>query len=134
MGYFRILAAIPGFFLSALVLMFLWNVIAPQLGLASVGYVTAMLLNITLWLAVAPLVAAGRFHCFGVFAIVPGFFLSSLFVMLLWGATASRLGLDKIDYSMAMLVTITSWLAVGPLAFVSVRTADWRWAWRGPRG
>jgi len=132
-GYFRILAAIPGFFISALVLMLLWNVIALQLGLASVSYVTAMLLNITLWLAVAPLVAAGRFHCFGIFALVPGFFLSSVFVMLLWDANSSRLGLDRIDYSMAMLVTITSWLAVGPLAFVSVRATGWRWTWQTPR-
>jgi hypothetical protein len=44
-GYFRILAAIPGFFLSALFLMLLWGVFAADL-------------NFTLWLAVAPLVGA----------------------------------------------------------------------------
>ena len=64
MGYFRILAAIPGFFLSSFILMLLWDVIAPKVGLASINYPVAMLVNITLWLAVAPLAAVGRgrFH------------------------------------------------------------------------
>ncbi len=60
MGFFRILAAIPGFFLSTWFLMLLWGVIAPKLGIATISYVDAMLVNITLWLAVAPLAAAGR--------------------------------------------------------------------------
>jgi hypothetical protein len=60
MGYFRILAAIPGFFLSSFFLMLLWGVIAPDFGIASVSYVKAMLVTITLWLAVAPLAVAGR--------------------------------------------------------------------------
>ena len=60
MGYFTILAAIPGFFLSSLILMALWGVIAPKVGLATIGYPMAMLVTITLWLAVAPLAAAGR--------------------------------------------------------------------------
>jgi len=132
-GYFRILTAIPGFFISALLLMLLWNAIAPQVGITSIGYVTAMLVNVTLWLAVAPLVAAGRFHIFGMFSAVPGFFLSSLFVMLLWGVVAPDLGLRKIEYPMAMLVTITSWIAVGPLAFSSMRFAGWQWWSRGTR-
>ena len=59
-GYFTILAAIPGFFLSSLILMALWGVIAPDLGLEKINYVTSMLITITLWLAVAPLAAAGR--------------------------------------------------------------------------
>ncbi|MFC1949313.1 hypothetical protein ACFLVU_02940 [Chloroflexota bacterium] len=58
-GYFTILSAIPGFFLSSLILMALWGVIAPRIGVADIGYINAMLINITLWLAVAPLVAAG---------------------------------------------------------------------------
>lgn len=58
-GYFRILAAIPGFFLSSFILMLLWGVIAPQIGLEKIGYPMAMLINITLWLAVAPLAAVG---------------------------------------------------------------------------
>jgi hypothetical protein len=60
MGFFRILAAIPGFFLSAFFLMLLWGVIAPEIGLVTIGYPMAMLVNITLWLAVAPLAAVGR--------------------------------------------------------------------------
>jgi hypothetical protein len=60
MGYFRILAAIPGFFLSSFIFMLLWGVIAPKLSLGTINYVTAMLITITLWLAVAPLAAAGR--------------------------------------------------------------------------
>jgi len=58
MGYFRIMAAIPGFFLSSFFFMLLWGVIAPKIGLASIGYPMAMLMTITLWLAVAPLAAA----------------------------------------------------------------------------
>lgn len=58
-GYFRILAAIPGFFLSSLFLMLLWGAIAPELQITTIGYPMAMLINITLWLAVAPLAAVG---------------------------------------------------------------------------
>ncbi len=58
MGYFTILAAIPGFFLSSLFFMLLWGVIAPKIGLADIGYSVAMLITITLWIAVAPLAAA----------------------------------------------------------------------------
>ena len=58
MGYFTILAAIPGFFLSSLFFMLLWGVIAPKIGLAGIGYSVAMLITITLWIAVAPLAAA----------------------------------------------------------------------------
>ncbi len=130
MGYFRILTAIPGFFLGALFLMLLWNVVGPQVGLGAISYPTAMLVNITLWLAVAPLAAAGRFHFFGMFGIIPGFFLSSLFVMLLWGVIAPGMGLNNIGYPTAMLVTITSWIAVGPLAFSAIRFGGSRWGWR----
>jgi hypothetical protein len=66
MGYFRILGAIPGFFLSSLFLMLLADVITRNLGISvDISYVTAMLINITLWIAVAPLAAVrGRkkFH------------------------------------------------------------------------
>jgi len=58
MGYFAILAAIPGFFLSSFFFMLLWGVIAPKIGLESIGYPLAMLITITLWIAVAPLAAA----------------------------------------------------------------------------
>lgn len=60
MGYFSILGAIPGFFLSSLFLMLLWGVIAPKIGVADIGYATAMLINITLWIAVAPLAAVRK--------------------------------------------------------------------------
>ena len=59
MGYFRILAAIPGFFLSSFFLMLLWGVISPDFGIATISYVKSMLITITLWLAVAPLAATG---------------------------------------------------------------------------
>jgi len=66
MGYFRVLAAIPGFFLSSFILMLLWGVIAPKIGLGNINYVTSMLVTITLWLAVAPLAAAaGKRHEWG---------------------------------------------------------------------
>jgi len=38
MGYFTILAAIPGFFLSSLILMLLWGVIAPDFGIEKLDY------------------------------------------------------------------------------------------------
>ena len=60
MGYFTILAAIPGFFLSSLILMLLWGVITPNFGVEKIDYPMAMLITITLWLVVAPLAAAGR--------------------------------------------------------------------------
>ena len=60
MGYFRILAAIPGFFLSAFFLMLLWGSIAPDFGIDSIPYVKSMLITITLWIAIAPLAAVGR--------------------------------------------------------------------------
>jgi len=60
MGYFRILTAIPGFFLSSFFLMLLWGVIAPDFGITTISYIKAMLVTITLWLAVAPLAVAGR--------------------------------------------------------------------------
>jgi hypothetical protein len=58
MGYFRILSAIPGFFLSSLFVMLLWDVIASRMAIAAdVNYVTSMLITFTLWIAVAPLAA-----------------------------------------------------------------------------
>ncbi len=115
-SYFRILAAIPGFFLSSLFTMLLWGVIAPRFGIDTIGYPMAMLVTITVWLAAAPLAAMGRFRLFGFFGAAPAFFLSSLFLMLLWGVIAPQFGLATIGYPIAMLVTITLWLAVFPLA------------------
>jgi hypothetical protein len=62
---------------------------------------------------------------FRIMAAIPGFFLSSYFVMLLWGVIAPKVGLDSISYTMAMLVTITLWLAVAPLAAVAGKRHDW---------
>jgi len=61
-GYFRILAAIPGFFLSSLIMMLLWNANIQKFftGIADISYAKAMLLTIALWLAVAPLAAVGK--------------------------------------------------------------------------
>ena len=59
MGFFRILAAIPGFFLSSFILMVLWGAIAPDFGIATISYVKAMVITITIWLVVAPLAAVG---------------------------------------------------------------------------
>ena len=46
MGYFKILAAIPGFFLSSLFFMLLWDKVGPRLGLEDINYGTAMLVTI----------------------------------------------------------------------------------------
>ena len=62
MGYFRILGAIPGFFLSSLFVMLLWGVIAPIIKVSTIDYPQAMLITITLWLAVAPLAAVGKWR------------------------------------------------------------------------
>jgi hypothetical protein len=62
MGYFKILAAIPGFFLSSFIVMLLWGAIAPDFGIAAISYVKSMLITITLWLAVAPLAAVRGHH------------------------------------------------------------------------
>ena len=62
MGYFKILAAIPGFFLSSFFVMLLWGAIAPDFGIAAISYTKAMLITITLWLAVAPLAVARSHH------------------------------------------------------------------------
>ena len=58
MGYFKVLAAIPGFFLSSFFVMLLWDVVASRLGSTiDINYVTSMLITITLWIAIAPLAA-----------------------------------------------------------------------------
>ena len=59
MGYAKILGAIPGFFVSSLIVWALWHPISHRLDLPGIGYVTAMLITVTLWLAVAPLAATG---------------------------------------------------------------------------
>jgi hypothetical protein len=59
-GYFAMLAAVPGFFLSSLFVMLLSRVIGPIFGVDPIGYPTSMLITIALWIAVAPLVTVRR--------------------------------------------------------------------------
>ncbi len=62
MGYFRIFAAIPGFFLSALILMLLWNANIQKIipTATDLSYPQSMLVTITAWLTIAPLAAVGK--------------------------------------------------------------------------
>ncbi len=60
MGFFAIPTAGVGFFFSAWLAMIFWGIAAPGLGIPTIGYPTAMLITIGLWLVVAPLIAAGR--------------------------------------------------------------------------
>ena len=59
-GYFGILAAVPGFFLSSFFVMLFSRAIGPNFGVDPIGYPTAMLVTIALWIAVAPLTAWRR--------------------------------------------------------------------------
>ena len=51
--------------------------------------------------------------------------MSSFFVMLLWGVIAPEVGVATISYPWAMLVTLTLWLAVAPLAAVGAKRDGW---------
>jgi len=57
-AFFTIPTAGGGFFFSAWLTMIFWGIIAPDLGLTTIGYLKAMLVTIALWLAVAPLAGA----------------------------------------------------------------------------
>ena len=59
---------------------------------------------------------------FIILTAVPGFFFSSFIIMLLWGVIAPNFGIETIGYPMAMLITITLWLGVAPLAAAAGRT------------
>jgi hypothetical protein len=65
------------------------------------------------------------FGYFMFLSAIPGFFLSSFFLMLLWGVIAPDLGWSKIDYPMAMLITFTLWIAISPLAAVAASRKKW---------
>jgi len=58
MGFFAIPAAGVGFFFCAWLTMIFWGIIAPDFGARTIGYTTAMLITIALWLVVAPLASA----------------------------------------------------------------------------
>ncbi len=50
-----------------------------------------------------------------------GFFFSAWLTMIFWGIVAPDIGVAKISYTTAMLVTIALWLVVAPLIAASVR-------------
>jgi hypothetical protein len=58
MGFFAIPTAGLGFFFCAWLTMIFWGVIAPDFDVRTIGYPTAMLMTIALWLVVAPLATA----------------------------------------------------------------------------
>jgi hypothetical protein len=58
MGFFAIPAAGAGFFFSAWLTMIFWGIVAPDFDVRTIGYPTAMLMTIGLWLIIAPLAAA----------------------------------------------------------------------------
>jgi len=62
MGYFRILSAIPGFFLSSFFLMLFWGIVSKWFGINTISYVNSMFVTLGLWLAVAPLAAGGHWR------------------------------------------------------------------------
>ncbi len=49
-------------------------------------------------------------------AAIPGYFLSSWFAMLLWGVIAPKFSVVTISYIDSMLITISLWIVVAPLA------------------
>lgn len=58
MGFKAIPAAGLGFFFAAWLTMVFWGILGPRYDLDTIGYPTAMLVTIALWLIVAPLAAA----------------------------------------------------------------------------
>jgi hypothetical protein len=60
LGIFLIPTAGATFFFSAWIVMVFWGMVAPDVGLRTISYATAMLVTIGLWLAVAPLIEIRR--------------------------------------------------------------------------
>ncbi len=58
MGFFRVVAAGPAFFVSAWLLMLFAGGFASDVGIRPFGYVTSMVVTIALWLTVAPAIGA----------------------------------------------------------------------------
>lgn len=56
------------------------------------------------------------FSFFAILSAIPAFFLCSWIAMMFWGVIAPDFDVEKIDYPMAMLMTIGLWLVVSPLA------------------
>jgi hypothetical protein len=57
MGFFAIPAAGGFFFFCSWIVMIFWGIVAPDVGVETISYTTAMVVTIGLWLAVAPLMA-----------------------------------------------------------------------------
>ncbi len=56
--FFKVVSAGPLFFVSAWVLMIFAGIAGKDLGIHPIGYVTAMVVTIGLWLTVAPAIGA----------------------------------------------------------------------------
>jgi len=52
---------------------------------------------------------------FAILAAIPGFFLSSFFLMLFSRVIAPHFNQQPLGYTMAMLITIALWVTVAPL-------------------
>jgi len=57
-GFFKLVAAGPMFFVSAWLLMLFAGVVHADVGIAPFGYLTSMVITIGLWLVVAPAITA----------------------------------------------------------------------------
>jgi hypothetical protein len=57
-GYGRLFAAAPMFFVSAWLLMLFAGGVHVDVGIRPFGYVTALVVTLALWLALAPAIAA----------------------------------------------------------------------------
>ena len=57
-AFFAIPSAGVGFFFSSWLTMIFWGILAPDVGLETIGYGNAMVATISLWLVVAPLAGA----------------------------------------------------------------------------
>ena len=58
MGFFRVMAAGPAFFVSAWLLMIFAGITAADVGIRPFGYLTSMVVTIALWLTLAPAIGA----------------------------------------------------------------------------
>ena len=54
-GIFAILGALPSFFLGALLIMIIWGIVAPWVGVGTLSYWNSLLVTFCLWIALAPL-------------------------------------------------------------------------------
>ncbi|MBI2166536.1 MAG: hypothetical protein HYU29_09095 [Chloroflexi bacterium] len=50
---FRIPGRVAGFFFTAWLVMVMWGIVGPRVGLDTIGYPTAMLVTLAVWLVMA---------------------------------------------------------------------------------